>query len=463
MTSSRRLLLAILLVVAACGDDSTASTTTTTTTDTTTTTVATSTTTTAPEGTGPLAGLLTAPVEDPFFDTGFHTMQYVDDTEAYLVSQDLLGVPGGESARLAIGLLDPAPVTAGVADDQKLVATWIDNWSGDIAPTGAALYTLGADGWGVYAAITDTAVLAFLETTTDFNAKKSADPHVVLTTLTAFDWAGGTAHFIAGVAAFDYLDAAAPVYQGQIECSLAASLDCVLLSDDGVLRPGDEGEGVSTLQSDLAAIGYFPGAVNGTYDDATEEAVRLFQRDYRLGVDGKAGPSTLGLLADVVGGESDIVLASQDGLFRHGVANTSFGTLFDPALSGLTHLFGNPDSATGWYADACDGHQWYRATWDGFTAIFTDRDGPKQFDGWAVDDLSDLPSRLYFAGGIRPSWTWEDFAAMGAGFDPSYGAFWYDHDLGYNNGRFVHPPSDPPAADAEVKGFGTGTGGFVSC
>jgi hypothetical protein len=146
------------------------------------------------------------------------------------------------------------------------------------------------------------------------------------------------------------------------------------------------------------------------------------------------------------------------------VANTTFGTLFDPALSGLTHLFGNPDSATGWYADACDGHQWYRATWDGFTAIFTDRDGPKQFDGWAVDDLSDLPSPwLYFAGGIRPSWTWEDFAAMGAGFDPSYGAFWYDHDLGYNNGRFVHPPSDPPAAGAEVKSFGTGTGGFVSC
>ena len=64
----------------------------------------------------------------------------------------------------------------------------------------------------------------------------------------------------------------------------------------------------------------------------------------------------------------------------------------------------------------------------------------------------DLPDWLYFAGGIRPSWRWSDFADMGAGFDPTYGAFWYQHDLGYNNGRFVNPPSDPPPAGARRRG-----------
>jgi hypothetical protein len=225
-----------------------------------------------------------------------------------------------------------------------------------------------------------------------------------------------------------------------------------------VLRPGDEGEAVEALQDALMELGYYGGAASATYDDETEEAVSLFQRDYRLSVDGKAGPQTLDLIDDVVSGRSDIVMASEEG-----VGEVLFGTTVETARPALIALFGTPDSSTGWYASACSGDMYLELTWDGFTAIFSDREGPRLFDGWHVDDLSDLPDWLYFAGGIRPSWRWSDFDDMGAGFDPEYGAFWYHHDLGYNNGRFVNPPSDPPAAGARIKSFGTGTGAFVTC
>jgi hypothetical protein len=466
MPASRRLIvvLAAILMTAACGGGDGAETTTTTapttTAATTTTDIVTTTTTTAPADTGPadtgpLTGLLADPVDDPLLGTGYHAMEYGDEAHSYVVSKDT-GVTN-DGGRLVLAPFDPAPATTGIAADQMLLEAWIEPFPGGVAPRAIVLYGLGVGGWNPYVTIDAAAILAYLETTTDYTVRAPGGPADVRTIPTSFDWTG-SAHFIAGVAVFSYPDEADPAYEGQIECTFTGTLECATLSDDGVLRPGDEGEAVEALQGALAELGYFIGAVAGTYDDDTTDAVRLFQRDYRLSVDGRAGPQTLGLIEDVAAGTSDIVLASQDG-----VGEVAFGTPADTARPALNAIFGTPDSTTGWFASPCSGADWFEATWGGFTAIFTDRNGSRQFDGWEVNDLSDLPSWLYFAGGIRPSWRWSDFAAMGAEFEPTYGAFWYQHDLGYNNGRFVNPPSDPPAAGARIRSFGTGTGAFVSC
>jgi hypothetical protein len=462
MTASRRLaaLLTVLLLTAACSGGSEEATTTTTTGTTTTTTGATTSTaptttsSTGPSDTGPLAGLLADPVADPFGATGHHAMGYGDEARSFVVSQDTLTTDGG---RLTLAPFDPAPATTGIAADQMLLEAWIEPSPGGVAPRAMVLYGKGAGGWNPYVTVDAASILAYLETTTDYTARRPAGPADVRTTPTSFDWTG-SAHFVADVAVFAYPAEEDPAYQGEIECTFTGTLACATLSDDGILRPGDEGEAVTALQDALADLGYYGGAGAGAYDDETEEAVRLFQRDYRLSVDGKAGPQTQDLLDDVVSGNSDIVMASQDG-----VGEVLFGTPADTARPALNAIFGTPDSSTGWFASACSGDMWLEVTWGGFTAIFTDREGSRQFDGWHVDDLGDLPSWLYFAGGIRPSWRWSDFKDMGAGFDPTYGAFWYQHDLGYNNGRFVNPPSDPPAAGARIQSFGTGTGAFVSC
>jgi len=460
MPASRRLaaVLTVLLLTAACSGGSEGTTTTTSATTTTagatTTTAATTTSSTAPPDTGPLAGLLAAPVADPFGATGHHDMGYGDEAHSYVVSQDAVTADEG---RLTLAPFDPAPATTGIAADQKLLEAWIEPSPHAVAPRAMVLYGLGVGGWNPYVAIDAASILAYLETTTDYTVRQPDGPADVRIAPTTFDWTG-SAHFIADVTVFAYPATEDPAYEGEIECTFAGTLECETLSDDGVLRPGDEGDAVEALQDALENLGYYGGAGAGTYDDETEEAVRLFQRDYRLAVDGKAGPQTQDLIDDVASGHSDIVMASQEG-----VGEVLFGTPAAEARAALNDIFGTPDSTTGWFSSPCSGADWYEATWGGFTAIFTDRNGSRQFDGWEVNDLSDLPDWLYFVGGIRPSWRWSDFEDMGAGFDPDYGAFWYQHDLGYNNGRFVSPPSDPPAAGARIKSFGTGTGAFVSC
>lgn len=60
----------------------------------------------------------------------------------------------------------------------------------------------------------------------------------------------------------------------------------------GVLKLGSEGEEVKELQEDLTAAGY-PIHVTGTFDEATEAAVREFQAAHpNLTLDGKVGPGT---------------------------------------------------------------------------------------------------------------------------------------------------------------------------
>lgn len=59
-----------------------------------------------------------------------------------------------------------------------------------------------------------------------------------------------------------------------------------------LLQAGDSGPLVSQLQTDLANLGLFAGAVDGYYGTDTAAAVRSLQAQRNLVVDGIAGPQT---------------------------------------------------------------------------------------------------------------------------------------------------------------------------
>lgn len=65
----------------------------------------------------------------------------------------------------------------------------------------------------------------------------------------------------------------------------------------GILKFGDRGRRVKQLQHYLVSLGYEVGPLDGRFGYLTEEAVQLFQKDYRLKPDGVVGPETLQMLA----------------------------------------------------------------------------------------------------------------------------------------------------------------------
>ena len=58
-------------------------------------------------------------------------------------------------------------------------------------------------------------------------------------------------------------------------------------------KNGDTGSEIRRIQNRLKALGYLKGSVDGTFGDTTEDAVRAFQKQNRLTVDGKVGAYTL--------------------------------------------------------------------------------------------------------------------------------------------------------------------------
>jgi general secretion pathway protein A len=68
-----------------------------------------------------------------------------------------------------------------------------------------------------------------------------------------------------------------------------------------VLTQGQQNPQVRTLQQRLSELGYLQGKPSGVFDEATIEAVRRFQRDHSLQVDGAAGPATKIVLYHLVG------------------------------------------------------------------------------------------------------------------------------------------------------------------
>lgn len=55
---------------------------------------------------------------------------------------------------------------------------------------------------------------------------------------------------------------------------------------------GGSGPLVTTLQDDLATLGYFSGVSTGYFGSVTEDAVIRFQQDAGISADGRVGPGT---------------------------------------------------------------------------------------------------------------------------------------------------------------------------
>ena len=92
---------------------------------------------------------------------------------------------------------------------------------------------------------------------------------------------GLTADGVAGSATLKKLDSA---YK---------SATTTTADDDGTLRKGVTGTAVKTLQTNLKKLGLYAAAVDGSFGTTTENAVKAFQKQYGLTVDGVAGSATL--------------------------------------------------------------------------------------------------------------------------------------------------------------------------
>ena len=70
---------------------------------------------------------------------------------------------------------------------------------------------------------------------------------------------------------------------------------------DRLLARGSKGPEVTELQKKMTQLGYGVGTVDGTFGSTTETAIRRFQKDHGLRVDGLAGAQTIKELKRLTG------------------------------------------------------------------------------------------------------------------------------------------------------------------
>ena len=70
-----------------------------------------------------------------------------------------------------------------------------------------------------------------------------------------------------------------------------------------VLKRGSKGEAVRELQEQLKKLGYDPGEIDGVYGTKTVTAVKSFQADHDLNVDGAAGAMTQAAIREALQGK----------------------------------------------------------------------------------------------------------------------------------------------------------------
>lgn len=78
-----------------------------------------------------------------------------------------------------------------------------------------------------------------------------------------------------------------------------AARDTAQKAANTTYKYGSTGSGVKELQNKLAAAGYDVGGADGIYGNKTAAAVKQYQKDHGLTVDGIAGKNTLGSLSSV--------------------------------------------------------------------------------------------------------------------------------------------------------------------
>lgn len=106
------------------------------------------------------------------------------------------------------------------------------------------------------------------------------------------------------------------------------------------LKEGSTGDAVRTLQTKLKALGYYTGSIDGDFGESTTEAVKAFQKNNGLTVDGKAGGDTMAAL-----NSSSAVAAGSDTL-KKGSTGTEVVTLQN-RLKTLGYYTGSVDGDFG--------------------------------------------------------------------------------------------------------------------
>lgn len=93
------------------------------------------------------------------------------------------------------------------------------------------------------------------------------------------------------------------------------TIAAVQSGDDSVStlsKMGSRGDEVRRIQQKLKSMGYYTGSVDGIYGTQTQSAVKKFQRDNGLTVDGIAGPKTLSYLGITSGSSGSGQYSSND-------------------------------------------------------------------------------------------------------------------------------------------------------
>jgi len=97
-----------------------------------------------------------------------------------------------------------------------------------------------------------------------------------------------------------------------VVCALLVVLSVGALA---AYRRGDSGDTVKSIQTRLKRWGYYNGAIDGIYGSRTEKAVRQFQKNNGLKVDGVCGSATMAALglsySSSTSGSNDFYLLSR--------------------------------------------------------------------------------------------------------------------------------------------------------